>query len=61
MRWYTQMGRRVWFLEVFQFLFKDKRIANGPTVEEFWGKSLHQQEYVLAKPKRREIEIRRVG
>lgn len=58
MRWYTQMGRRVWFRELFQFIFKDKRTTDGPTLERFWGKSLQQQEYVLAKPKRREIGIR---
>ncbi|QTN29359.1 magnesium-protoporphyrin IX monomethyl ester anaerobic oxidative cyclase [Rhodoferax sp. AJA081-3] len=61
MRWYTRMGRRVWFREVFQFFFKDKRTASGPTLEAFWGKSLHHQEYVLSKPKRSQIEIRRVG
>ncbi len=61
MRWYTQMGRRVWFREVFQFIFKDQRTATGPTLEQFWGKSLHHQEYVLAKSKHPAIEIRRAG
>jgi anaerobic magnesium-protoporphyrin IX monomethyl ester cyclase len=37
MRWYTQMGRRVWFREAFQFLFSDRRITGGPTLAEFWG------------------------
>src|SRR5262245_47047312 len=36
MRWYTQMGRRVWPHEIFGFL-RDRRIADGPTVAEFWG------------------------
>jgi len=37
MRWYTQMGRRVWFREVWHFLFRDRRIPGGPTLAEFWG------------------------
>jgi anaerobic magnesium-protoporphyrin IX monomethyl ester cyclase len=37
MRWYTKMGRRVWFREAFQFLFSDRRITGGPTLAEFWG------------------------
>jgi len=38
-RWYYQMGRRVWFHEVFGFLFRDRRTTNGPTVTDYWGKS----------------------
>ena len=37
MRWYTKMGRRVWCREVWQFLFEDRRVSNGPTLAEFWG------------------------
>jgi len=37
MRWYTQMGRRVWPHEIFQFLFVDRRLRRGPTVAQFWG------------------------
>jgi anaerobic magnesium-protoporphyrin IX monomethyl ester cyclase len=36
MRWYTQIGRRVWFHEVWRFLW-DRRTADGPTVAAFWG------------------------
>ena len=36
MRWYTQMGRRVWPHEIIGF-FRKRRIADGPTVAEFWG------------------------
>ncbi|HWX59119.1 magnesium-protoporphyrin IX monomethyl ester anaerobic oxidative cyclase [Bradyrhizobium sp.] len=36
MRWYTQMGRRVWPHEILGFL-RDRRQKNGPTVAEFWG------------------------
>ncbi|MBR1124510.1 magnesium-protoporphyrin IX monomethyl ester anaerobic oxidative cyclase [Bradyrhizobium lablabi] len=36
MRWYTQMGRRVWPHEILGFLL-DRLTVNGPTVAEFWG------------------------
>ena len=49
-RWYYQMGKRVWFHEVFGFLFRDKRLKDGPTVEEFWGKTLEHEEEALAVP-----------
>ncbi len=47
-RWYYQMGRRVWFHELFGFLFRDRRIKNGPALEEFWGASLEHEEIPLA-------------
>ncbi|BCG91778.1 magnesium-protoporphyrin IX monomethyl ester anaerobic oxidative cyclase [Mesorhizobium sp. 131-2-1] len=37
MRWYTKMGRRVWFREVWGFLVRDRRLTDGPTLAEFWG------------------------
>jgi len=37
MRWYTKMGRRVWFREVWGFLARDNRVSDGPTLTEFWG------------------------
>ena len=48
-RWYYQMGRRVWFHEVFGFLFRDKRWKNGPSCSEFWGQSLAHEENVLGQ------------
>ena len=36
MRWYTQMGRRVWPHEILGFV-RDRLLTNGPTVAEFWG------------------------
>jgi anaerobic magnesium-protoporphyrin IX monomethyl ester cyclase len=36
MRWYTQMGRRVWPYEILNFL-RDRLVTCGPTVTEFWG------------------------
>ena len=37
-RWYTQMGRRVWFHEVAEFL-RDMGglVEGGPTLEDVWG------------------------
>lgn len=51
MRWYTRMGRRVWFHEVFEFIFKIRHLKNGPTLRKFMGSSLADREYVLAKSK----------
>jgi anaerobic magnesium-protoporphyrin IX monomethyl ester cyclase len=49
MRWYTKIGRRVWLHEIAEFVFRTKRLKNGPTLEEFWGGSLHHNEEALAK------------
>ncbi len=49
MRWYTRIGRRVWFHEAFEFLFRSSRLKNGPTLREFMGDSLADREYALAK------------
>jgi anaerobic magnesium-protoporphyrin IX monomethyl ester cyclase len=49
-RWYYQMGRRVWFHEVFGFFLRDKRLKSGPTVEEFWGATQEHEEEALAIP-----------
>jgi len=37
MRWYTKMGRRVWPYEWFSFFFRERRITNGPELQQFWG------------------------
>ena len=37
MRWYSRMGRRVWLHEWMEFLFRDRRVASGPTLRQFWG------------------------
>lgn len=49
MRWYYQMGRRVWIHEVLEFFFGSRRTRNGPTLREFCGDSLHTQEEAHAK------------
>ncbi|MDH5556726.1 MAG: magnesium-protoporphyrin IX monomethyl ester anaerobic oxidative cyclase [Alphaproteobacteria bacterium] len=36
MRWYSQMGRRVWPYEIINFL-RDPLTRTGPTVAAFWG------------------------
>jgi anaerobic magnesium-protoporphyrin IX monomethyl ester cyclase len=35
MRWYSNIGRRVWCYEIWQWLFFDRRTRLGPTVAEF--------------------------
>lgn len=35
MRWYSNIGRRVWCYEIWQWLFFDRRVRRGPTVGEF--------------------------
>ncbi len=36
MRWYTKIGRRVWFWEFFQFFFVTKLSKERTTLEKFW-------------------------
>lgn len=35
MRWYSNIGRRVWIHEVIQWLFRDRRTSQGPRLTEF--------------------------
>lgn len=44
MRWYTQMGRRVWPHEVLSFFFREQHTESGPTVEEMWGAPQESEE-----------------
>jgi anaerobic magnesium-protoporphyrin IX monomethyl ester cyclase len=46
MRWYTQMGRRVWPYEIRNFL-RDRREWNGPTVAQFWGAPQDREEEAM--------------
>ena len=39
MRWYTQMGRRVWFREVWGFLVRDRRIQGRPDAGRILGRA----------------------
>jgi anaerobic magnesium-protoporphyrin IX monomethyl ester cyclase len=49
MRWYTRIGRRVWFHEVAEFLFSTRILKQGPTLRDFMGRSLASDEYALNK------------
>jgi anaerobic magnesium-protoporphyrin IX monomethyl ester cyclase len=51
MRWYTRIGRRVWFHEVFEFIFRTRLLKNGPRLRELLGTTLEDREYALAKAK----------
>lgn len=44
MRGYTEMGRRVWSMELKNFFFRDRRSTKGPTLETFWGKPQDAEE-----------------
>ncbi len=54
MRWYTQMGRRVWPHEILNFM-RDRLLKRGPTVAEFWGAPQDREEESMAatRPERR--------
>lgn len=36
MKWYTQIGRRVWIYELIQFCFKDKLLKKNMQLHQFW-------------------------
>jgi anaerobic magnesium-protoporphyrin IX monomethyl ester cyclase len=47
MRWYSQMGRRVWFHEIWGFL-RDPLLKHGPAVREFWGGPQDHEEEAMS-------------
>lgn len=51
MRWYARIGRRVWLHEVRCFLFRDRRVANGPSLGQFWGAPQVAEENALSARK----------
>lgn len=53
MRWYTQMGRRVWVHEIFEFLFRRRHLKAGPSLEAFWGAPQDAEEESMLRPERR--------
>jgi anaerobic magnesium-protoporphyrin IX monomethyl ester cyclase len=61
MRWYTQMGRRVWPHEIWGFL-RDRRLKDGPTVAQFWGAPQDGEEESMssARPERR-VSVRKAA
>jgi len=46
MRWYSQMGRRVWPYEIIRF-FVEKLCTHGPTLGQYWGKPQEAEEYSM--------------
>jgi anaerobic magnesium-protoporphyrin IX monomethyl ester cyclase len=58
-RWYYRVGRRVWFFEWASWLFRERRVKNGPTVRELWGAPQAHEELPLMSPSPPEGE--RVG
>ncbi|GAA0755021.1 magnesium-protoporphyrin IX monomethyl ester anaerobic oxidative cyclase [Ideonella azotifigens] len=51
MRWYSEMGRRTWLREVFEFMFKTVRVREGQSLKTFLGPTLEAREYALEKAK----------
>lgn len=47
MGWFTRMGRRVIVHELWNFLFHDLRVSNGPTLRQLWGMPQEHQEIPL--------------
>ena len=61
MRWYSQMGRRVWPYEIRNFL-RDPLVRDGPSVREFWGAPQDAEEAsMVARRPEREIGLRKVA
>jgi hypothetical protein len=52
MFWYNNIGKRVWFYELFQFFFKDKRTTQAMPLKEYWQplapQALHDQREAIA-------------
>ncbi len=47
-RWYYRIGRGVWFFEWANYLFREKRVENGPTLAQLWGRGQVAEEFPLA-------------
>ncbi|MGB3402189.1 MAG: magnesium-protoporphyrin IX monomethyl ester anaerobic oxidative cyclase [Microcoleaceae cyanobacterium] len=56
MNWFTRMGRRVLLHEWWNFVLRDRRIQNGPTLEQFWGAPQDSQEIPLRLSERRKLK-----
>ncbi len=52
-RWYYKMGRRVWFREVWHFMFKDRFLRDGIKLTDFNGAPQDAEEESMALPERR--------
>jgi anaerobic magnesium-protoporphyrin IX monomethyl ester cyclase len=49
MRWYYRIGRKVWFHEIWNFLFRDHPKKDGPSLEEFWGEPQDEEQYAMER------------
>jgi anaerobic magnesium-protoporphyrin IX monomethyl ester cyclase len=54
MRWYTEMGRRVWPYEWIAFFLRERRTRRGPLLQAFWG----IPQYHLETPMRIRLRVR---
>jgi anaerobic magnesium-protoporphyrin IX monomethyl ester cyclase len=62
MRWYARIGRRVWLHEIWCYLFRDRRAADGPPLEQFWRMpSDPDEEAMSVKPARSKAVQRKFG
>ena len=52
MRWYSNIGRRVWIYEIAQWLFRDRRTRRGPKLAAFLAGAWNGREPVLRLVKR---------
>jgi anaerobic magnesium-protoporphyrin IX monomethyl ester cyclase len=57
MRWYTALGWRVWPTEIWNFLFRENRVRNGPTLREFWGEPQCHEAKAMADGKAQVITL----
>lgn len=48
MRWYARVGRRVWLHEIYCYLFRDRRVNDGPSLAKFWGAPQDQEQEAMA-------------
>jgi anaerobic magnesium-protoporphyrin IX monomethyl ester cyclase len=48
-RWYYRIGRKVWFHEIWSFLFREQHRKNGPTLEDFWGDPQDEEQFAMEK------------
>ncbi|MDB6025536.1 MAG: magnesium-protoporphyrin monomethyl ester anaerobic oxidative cyclase [Verrucomicrobiales bacterium] len=53
MRWYSNIGRRVWTFEIWQWFFHDRRTRTGPTLTEFLRGAWNRERINIPKGKRR--------
>jgi anaerobic magnesium-protoporphyrin IX monomethyl ester cyclase len=60
-RWYYHIGRKVWFHEIWDFLFRDHHQKNGLTLDEFWGEPQEGEQYAMERYYKRDDLIYPIG